>query len=99
MTKTTHLLTEAHHTDQGLKGAHFGEQAAKWLIDRAQAIEGLADILRRNENNRSINACCFGANEQTFGDYDTHRLFLALALLAKDQTAAILNAQDVEEQP
>ena len=25
--------------------------------------------------------------------------FLALALLAKDQTAAILNAQDVEEQP
>lgn len=91
MTAPRHILNEAHHRDQYANGVRFIANDVL-LSDRAQAIAGLVDLLRRNEVNRGINNCCQGPRQQTLSDNDADRLFLALDVMAREQQQAIFDA-------
>jgi len=98
MTAPRHILNEAHHRDHYAAGPRLAVINTKLLSDRAQAIAGLVDLLRRNEVNRGINNCCDGEREQTLCDNDADRLFLALDVLAREQMADIFEGIHVGEQ-
>lgn len=91
-----HVLNEAHHRDMYSPGAKYIANDGM-ISDRAQAISGLVDLLRRNEVNRGINNCCQGPRQQTLSDNDADRLFLALDVLAREQQSAIFEGIHVGE--
>ena len=89
MTASPHVLNEAHHRANYASGARLSGININLLSDRAQAIAGLVDFLRRNETNRGINNCCQENQGQTLTDADADRLFLALDVLVREQQDAI----------
>lgn len=98
MSARLHVLNEKHHRDMYDPGPQYIRNSYL-LSDRAQAIAGLVDFLRRNEVNRGINNSCQGPRQQTLGNNDVDRLFLALDVLAREQQEAIFEATEKGAQP